>query len=714
MKNFRRSLKYLWPYRRRLALSAVLVFLIAVLWGGGLGALLPGLKILIAPEGLHGWAWNSMMQDRLQARLVRQEVQADTRIDGLEVGLVLGVAGVEKDGPAEQAGIRPGDWIVGTEDADPTHRVMPWRTLARMLALSPTGQELVLRLYNPGDGQAPRTVRARMGEARFGASLLGRIARAIPEPLSYPGRFPILLGLLIFVLLINYLRNLLRFAQEYLVHSAVLRGLLDLRSDNYNVALRLPVVFFSEKGTSDTMSRFVRDTNELGSGQITLFGKTLVEPAKAAGSLVAALLLSWQLTLLVTVVGPPVIILIRRFGRRVRRASRRALESWSAMLGVLEETLAGIRVVKSYTMEGAERRRLFRVNRKLLGEQKKMARIEAASSPIVEALGITGGAAATAVAGYLVLNSRMDPYVFITWLGCLAALFDPVRKLAKVATRFHRAEAAAARVFELQDRQQEKRVPNAPMLPRHSQSIEFRNVCFRYPNTAENALKNINLTVRARETVAIVGPNGSGKTTLISLLPRLLDPTEGAVLIDGHDISMYSLRSLRRQIGVVTQETVLFNASIAENIGYGLRRPKQAAVLAAAAQAYVDDFVAELPNGYDTLVGEHGARLSGGQRQRVTIARAILRDPAILIFDEALSQVDPDSERKIHEALTNFRKGRTTLLVAHRLATVLEADRIIVMHEGRIADTGRHNELLRRCGLYRQLYQTQLAPNEGG
>jgi ABC-type multidrug transport system fused ATPase/permease subunit len=268
-------------------------------------------------------------------------------------------------------------------------------------------------------------------------------------------------------------------------------------------------------------------------------------------------------------------------------------------------------------------------------------------------------------------------------------------------------------VFELRDREQEKRVANAPMLPRLVESLEFRGVTFRYPSAAEDALKDINLIVRAGETVAIVGPNGCGKTTLVSLLPRLIDPTRGQVLIDGQDVSQVSLRSVRRQIGLVTQDTVLFHATIGENISYGLRRPRQEDVLAAAKKAFVDEFVRNLPDGYDTMVGEHGATLSGGQKQRISIARAILRDPAILIFDEATSQIDSDSERRIHEAMDQFVKGRTTLMIAHRFATVLTANRIVVMNAGRVVDVGAHSELLDRCELYHHLYKTQFVASGG-
>jgi subfamily B ATP-binding cassette protein MsbA len=258
------------------------------------------------------------------------------------------------------------------------------------------------------------------------------------------------------------------------------------------------------------------------------------------------------------------------------------------------------------------------------------------------------------------------------------------------------------------DSPREKTRPGAPALPRHRQSVEFRNVSYRYPGAHAAALEKVNLRIGAGETVAIVGSNGAGKTTLVSMLPRLLSPTEGDVLIDGLDISRFSIRSVRRQIAVMSQESAIFHATVFDNIAYGLRRPARDKVLAAAKDAFVDDFVRQLPEGYDTMLSERGATLSGGQKQRICIARAILRDPAILIFDEAMSQVDSDSERRIRQAMAEFVRGRTTLIVAHRFATVLSAARIVVMDAGRIVDVGPHEELLGRCPLYRTLYQTQL------
>ena len=307
------------------------------------------------------------------------------------------------------------------------------------------------------------------------------------------------------------------------------------------------------------------------------------------------------------------------------------------------------------------------------------------------------------------MGGAMLPEVFFGWMAMMAAVFDPMRKLSKVVLVFQRADAAAARVFELQDREQEVSLTGAINLPPHTESIEFRGVSYTYPGAAEPAVRNVDLTVKAGQAVAVVGPNGCGKTTLVSLLPKLLQPTAGEVLIDGQDIALCTFRSVRRQTAVVTQQSVLFNATIGENIAYGARHATEEAVRAAAKQAYVDEFVSSLPDGYKTMVGEEGATLSGGERQRICIARAILRNPPILIFDEATSQIDADSEQRIHEALKEFTKDRTTLMIAHRFSTILEADMIVVMDRGAVVDTGTHPELLERCELYGQLYRTQFA-----
>jgi len=487
MKNFKRSLTYLWPYRLRLVAATACVLLIAVLWGGGLAAMLPGAKILISREGLHGWAYDNLTADRLEAGIARRWVPPGLRTPATPA-LAMEITSLAAGGRADKAGLGKGQWIVGVDEDGAARRPMEAHSLSRALAQRRPGQTVALHVYDQ-DSQIVRRVELKLGRAGLPARLLGRIARAVPEPSDpsdYSARYPLLLWLLAFGVVVTVLRDLLRFAQEYLVGAAVMRGMLDLRCENYNVALRLPTTFFSEQGVSDSMSRFLQDSSELARGQQTLFGRTLVEPAKALSSLAVALAISWRLTLLAMVAGPPAFLLIRSFAKIMRKASRRALESWAEMVGVLSETLTGIGVVKAYTMEAAQRRRFLRVNRHLLRQQKRMVATDAATAPAVEALGILAAVLAMAVAGYWVLHGMhaMDPHKFLALMACLAAMFDPVRKLAKVAARFQRAESAAARIFELHDRQQETRRSAAPMLPRHERDLVFRGVSFRYPGPA--------------------------------------------------------------------------------------------------------------------------------------------------------------------------------------------------------------------------------------
>ncbi|MCP4374851.1 MAG: ABC transporter ATP-binding protein, partial [bacterium] len=527
MKDFIRSLRYLKPYRKRLGASIVCVILIAMLWAGGIGMIVPAMKVLISPEGLHGWAWNSIAQDRVQAKVDLDFPTIKTQVDGQPVTMLVDIVSVDPDSRAEQAGILKRDWIIGIGDSSGNiHRLSTDNANKCIDLLLEDSKTLVLEVFTPGSpGNKGRTVTFEPGELSTASGLLGWVARTIPQPENRIGRFPILIWALLIVALMTVLRDLLRFCQEYLVRSVVLRAIMDMRCDNYNVALRLPATFFAREGTSDTTSRFIQDTGEVTRGMTTLFGKTLVEPAKAIASLTMAMILSWEMTLLALVIGPPAYLLIRQLGRTMKKATRRALEGWSAMLSVLEETLAGIRVVKAYTMEGAERKRFFRVNRRLLKQQKRIARTEAIVAPSIEAMGISAAMAAVGVAGYRVLSGQLDTEIFIGWMALLVAMFDPIRKLAKVSTTFQRADAAAIRIFQLQDQEQEKRIPGAPALPIHKESIEFRDVRFCYPGATEDSLQDINLTINHDETIAVVGPNGSGKTTLVSLLPRLIDPT---------------------------------------------------------------------------------------------------------------------------------------------------------------------------------------------
>jgi ABC-type multidrug transport system fused ATPase/permease subunit len=392
----------------------------------------------------------------------------------------------------------------------------------------------------------------------------------------------------------------------------------------------------------------------------------------------------------------------------MRRASRGTLENWSQMLSVINETLIGARVVKAYSAEGYERRRFARVNKRLLKEQNRLSHYASLSRPTVETLAVILSAVPMLFAAYLVLKHEVSTPVFFTLLACFVAMLEPMRKLSDVNGKIQQTNAAAARVFEVVDMEPEPNHQHSmPKLPRHQRTIEFRGIDFRYPGHEELVLRGINVTINHGQNVAIVGGNGSGKTTLLSLLPRLYTPTEGAILIDGHDIAKVSLRSLRKQIGLVTQDSLLFADTIYNNIAYGTRHATREQVFDAARRSYADEFIRDFPQAYDTMVGEHGMRLSGGQKQRIAIARAILHDPSILILDEAMSQIDSDSENKITLALRAFTRDRTVLMIAHRFQTVISADSIICLDKGQVVGIGTHAELIENCLAYRKLYENQ-------
>ena len=707
MKYFFRSVRYVLPYRGRLIGSAVCVFAIAILWAGGFATMVPGMKILISDEGLHGWADQVMVEARLQLKVTKHQV-VNSQVSATYVARVVSTS---KKSVARQAGLKDDEWIIGGAAASASQPSgANYEQMLQALAQQTSPEPWNLLVYNPTT-HATRTVTLtpkQLSLTDTPTSLLYATAARIARPDSYEGRLPMFVGLLVLGIVLTILRAIAQFLQEFLTTSAVLQGMVALRCEVYESVLRLPVGYFSSQGTTDMMSRFVQDSGEITRGQETLLGKTMVEPGKLAGMFAIALYLNWQLTLMACVAGPPAFFLIRRLSKLMKRASKKALQGWSGLLSVLEETLTGIRVVKGYTMEPTERQRFLRVSQELYRQQRRMVLIEAATSPSIEVLGVIAAMGAAAFAGQMVLHGSMDRGDFLGLMIALAGLFDPVRKLAQVSTRFHRADAAAARVFELRDQEPEPELANAPLLPRHGKSIEFRNVTFTYPNAARPALECVNLTIRQGESVAIVGPNGSGKTTLLSLLPRFFDPQKGSVLIDGKDIGQHSLRSLRGQIGVVTQETIIFHATVGDNIAYGLESPSPDGVVAASKKAFADEFICQMPEAYNTMISERGATLSGGQRQRIAIARAIIRDPAILIFDEAMSQIDSESEAKIQQALETVMVGRTTLTIAHRFSTVINADRVVVMVDGRIVDVGKHAELLERCPTYRRLFETQL------
>jgi ATP-binding cassette subfamily B protein/subfamily B ATP-binding cassette protein MsbA len=399
----------------------------------------------------------------------------------------------------------------------------------------------------------------------------------------------------------------------------------------------------------------------------------------------------------------------------MKRATRRLLERMSNIYKILQETFQGIRVVKAFTMEPYERRRFYTATRDYYHKAMMVVNLDALSDPVIELLGVAAIALALLAGSYLVLQKQthllgmqpLEATALIQLYVYLAAIADPVRKMSSVFTRIQSGAAAADRIFSFLDRQ--PRVRSNSEGPRlcHADHIEFRDVCFSY-EPGRPILTNISARIRFGETIALVGKNGCGKTTMVGLIPRFYDVDHGSILIDGHDLRTLHLRGLRQQIGIVTQETILFDDTIYNNIRYGSRKARQEDVELAAQKAFAHDFIMKLEKAYQTRVGEAGAKLSGGQKQRLALARAILRDPRILILDEFTSQYDAESETLIHRALKEFMRNRTTLVITHRLNTLEIADRIVVIDSGRIAAIGTHLELLKSCPTYQRLHEMQL------
>lgn len=528
------------------------------------------------------------------------------------------------------------------------------------------------------------------------------------------GRFESVFWVIVALGVLTVIGATANFLHSYLSLTLTTRAVAELRRATYRSLLRLPLGVVVGGSGSDLTSRILNDTNSLSRGLQALTSKAVSHVTRGAAALIAALILNWQLALATLAVAPILAVVIRKTGKAIRRASRGTMQSQAKLLEDATETTRGFRVVKVFGGERAELGRFSSHNREVLAESLRLRTAQAIAGPLLETITIFALGILALVATKAILDGKLPIDEFLITLGALGIAGNSLRPLSMFVQDMQVADAAAVRLLEItRTPPEEVHERGKPTLARHTRSVEFQSVTFAYHPGGPNAVDRVDLSIRFGEIVAFVGANGCGKTTLLSLVPRLLVPQSGRVLVDGVDIASVSLRSLRRQMGVVSQETVLFRGTIAQNIAYARPGATHAAIEAAARAAHAHDFITALPKGYDTPVGEAGLMLSGGQRQRVAIARALFRDPSILIMDEATSMVDAESESNIAAALAENAGKRTVLLVAHRMTTILAAQRVVVMDAGRVLDVGRHDELLSRCPVYRELARHQLSMSVG-
>ena len=678
------------PVPLLIGLFATLVF--ACLHTVSIAVAFPIFKVMLGDEGLDAWTHRYVAGQRIGGDLV-MTADPDT----------VRLRSVKEDSDAYRAGLRKGDRFRDMRGSGANE-------FLQAIAQDDTLAEVIIAKAE-GDPASPTYAQTHTLELRptSGVSRAMRSAVALTPNGTPDEKLRTLIYILAALVVIIIVANVFRFLGEVFISKGILRAMMQLRTDLFARTLNLPLSHFASQKTADLVGRFIQDMLEIQRGMMTLFGKFIREPLSAIMVLIFAFFLDWRMTLTVILVAPLLAVVFWQIGRRVKKSNKKLLQAYGDMIDALTTSMQNLRIVKAYTAEEYERKRLRAVDLQVLKQQLKLVRLKAFVSPAIESVSVVAVSFFTLWLAKQVLNQELDIATFGTLGIALSGLFAPIRKLSDVYVRVQRSTAGAERVFEIIDTVAEGDEPGDRIELKPLQAgIECSKVSFTYPGSDVAALTDVSFSIRRGETIALVGPNGCGKTTLVSMLLRFFIPSSGEIRYDGLDIAQASLNSLRRQISLVTQDAIVFGTTPAENIAYGTDSPDAKRVRDAARRASAAEFIEAIPGGYDAPLGERGSTLSGGQRQRLAIARAIYRDAPILIFDEATSQVDAESEGKIQRAIQEFSKDRTTIIIAHRLSTIRCADRIVAMDAGRVLDSGTHEELLERCDMYRTIFETQL------